>query len=89
MKLSVMFTYSRGVDAQFSGQYEKSSSQYVDIHLWRRVTFKKKKTHKAMRSKIKRFNSDRRKPCVDSAEFKTFILLISVRARMMGVCESD
>lgn len=39
MKLSEVFTYSRGVDAQFSGQYEKSSPQYVDIYLWRRVTF--------------------------------------------------
>lgn len=43
MKLSGVFTYSRGVDAQFSGQYKKSSPQYVDIHLWRRVTLKKKK----------------------------------------------
>lgn len=42
-----------------------------------------------MRSKIKRLNSERRKPCVDSAEFKAFILLLRVRARMMGVCESD
>lgn len=26
-------TYSRGIDAQFSGQDEEGSSQYVDVHL--------------------------------------------------------
>lgn len=36
-------TYSRGVDAQFSGQDEKSSSQDVNVHLRRRANHKKKK----------------------------------------------
>lgn len=37
VKVSEACTYSRGVDAQFSGQHEEGSSQYVDVHLWRRA----------------------------------------------------
>lgn len=40
-------TYSRSVDAKFSGQNEKRSSQHVDVHLWMRQPRMSKRCYSA------------------------------------------